>query len=123
MRQLLKNAKIYDGTGAEPMMGDILLEDDRIAQVASAIDAQADRVVDLAGRSAAPGFIDEHSHNDWFAIKRDPLPWFEPFLRQGITTFVTGNCGVSTVGFESREHLDKIGSGLFGARYYPPKTE
>ena len=113
MKQLLKNAKIYDGTGAEPFTGDILIEGDRIAQVAASIDAEADRVVDLGGQSVAPGFIDEHSHNDWFAIKRDPLPWFRPFLLQGITTFVTGNCGVSTVGFESREHFASLGSGLF----------
>ena len=116
MKQLLKRAKIYDGTGSEPFCGDILLDGDRIAEVVPSIDAQADRVTDLDGLSAAPGFIDEHSHNDWFAIKENPLPWFRPFLLQGITTFVTGNCGVSTVGFESREHLDKIGSGLFDYR-------
>ena len=34
MRQLLKNAKIYDGTGADAFTGDILLEEDRIARVA-----------------------------------------------------------------------------------------
>lgn len=113
MRQLLKNAKIYDGTGAEAFTGDILVEDDRIAQVAPAIDAEADRVIDLKGLSAAPGFIDAHSHNDWFAIKRDPMPWFRPFLRQGIATFVAGNCGVSAVGYEDPAFLDRIGSGLF----------
>ncbi len=113
MRQLLKHATIYDGSGTAPFPGDILLEDDRIAQVAPAIEAEADRTVDLAGCSVAPGFIDEHSHNDWFAIKQDPLPWFRPFLLQGITTFVTGNCGVSTVGFEDRSHLGQIGAGLF----------
>ena len=113
MTQLLKSAKIYDGTGAEPFIGDILLDGDRIARVGASIDAGADRVIDLSGCSVAPGFIDEHSHNDWFAIKKDPLPWFRPFLLQGITTFVTGNCGVSAIGFEDRRHLDTIGSGLF----------
>ena len=114
MKQLLKHAKIYDGTGAKPFIGDILLADDRIVRVAPNVEAEADRTIDLSGLSVAPGFIDEHSHNDWFAIKRDPLPWFRPFLMQGITTFITGNCGVSTVGFEDRTFLDKIGSGLFG---------
>ena len=33
MRQLLKNAKIYDGTGSEPYVSDILVEDDRIAKM------------------------------------------------------------------------------------------
>ena len=32
MTQLIKNAKVYDGTGADPFMADILLEGDRIAK-------------------------------------------------------------------------------------------
>ena len=115
MKQLLKNAKIYDGTGADAYMGDILIEGDRIARVGASIDEAADRVIDLAGKSVASGFIDGHSHNDWFAIKKEPLPYFEPFIRQGITTFVTGNCGLSTVGFEPGcRYVDKLGGGLFG---------
>ena len=114
MKQLFKNAKIYDGTGAKPFTGDILIEDDRIAKVAPAIDLPADRITDLEGKSVAPGFIDGHSHNDWFAIKTDPLPYFDPFLRQGITTFITGNCGVSSIGFEGEcPYRDKLGGGIF----------
>ena len=72
-------------------------------------------MTDLQGLSVAPGFIDGHSHNDWFAIKNDPLPYFRPFLHQGITTFVTGNCGVSEIGFEgSCPYVDRLGGGLFG---------
>ena len=115
MRQLLKNAKIYDGTGSAPFSADILLEDDRIARIAEGIDLPADRVIDLQGKSVAPGFIDGHSHNDWFAIKKDPLPYFRPFLLQGITTFVTGNCGISEIGFEAgNPYTDKLGGGIFG---------
>ena len=115
MLQLLKNARIYDGTGAEPYQADILLEDDRIAKIAERIDASADSVLDLSGKSVASGFIDGHSHNDWFAIKKEPLPYFAPFLRQGITTFITGNCGVSEIGFEKdNPYLDKLGGGIFG---------
>ena len=117
MRILLKNGKIYDGTEGEATSGDILIQDDRIEKIAPSIDAPADRVIDLNGKSVAPGFIDGHSHNDWYAIKENPLPYFEPFLRQGITTFVSGNCGISTVGFEKDSpHADKVGAGLFGFR-------
>ncbi|MBR0514213.1 MAG: amidohydrolase family protein [Clostridia bacterium] len=117
MRQLLKNAKIYDGTGAEPYQADILLKDDRIAKIAGSIDLPADQVYDLAGKSVSSGFIDAHSHNDWFAIKKDPLPYFSPFLRQGITTFITGNCGISEIGFEKgNSFTDKLGGGIFGFR-------
>jgi len=114
MRQLIRNGKIYDGTGSEPFTGDILVDQDRIAGIAEGIDIPVESVIDLNGLSVAPGFIDAHSHNDWFAIKKDPLPYFSPFLRQGITTFVTGNCGVSSIGFEGEcPYVGKLGGGLF----------
>jgi len=115
MKHLLKNARIYDGTGSAAFTGDVLVEDDRILQVGNELPADgADQVTDLGGLSLAPGFIDAHSHNDWFALRSDPLPWFAPFIRQGITTFVTGNCGISTVGFDKDcPHADLIGAGLF----------
>ena len=117
MKQLLKNAKIYDGTGAEPFVGDVLIDGDRIAKIGVGLTDEADTVYDLKGKSLAPGFIDGHSHNDWYAIKKEPLPYFEPFIRQGIATFVTGNCGLSTIGFEpDSPYVDKLGGGLFSFR-------
>ena len=114
MRQLLKNAKVYDGTGSEPYRADILLEGDRIAKIAGEIDLPADCVIDLEGKSVSSGFIDGHSHNDWFAIKKEPLPYFRPFLLQGITTFIAGNCGVSEIGFEEgNPYTDRLGGGIF----------
>ena len=113
--KLFKNALIYDGTGIEAFKGDILVENDKIVQVKDGIQAEDGwEVVDLEGLSVSPGFIDAHSHNDWFAIKNNPQKYFEPFIRQGITSFVTGNCGLSAIGFESEsQHVDKIGGGLF----------
>ena len=117
MKTLLKGAKIYDGSGDKVFMGDILIEDDKIEKIGPGIDAPADRIIDLQGLSVSSGFIDGHSHNDWFAIKKDPLPYFEPFIRQGITTFVAGNCGVSAIGFEKGcRYVDKLGGGLFDFR-------
>ncbi len=113
MKLLLKNAKIYDGTGAEPYFSDIFVEDEKIARIAPQITEEADRVLDLEQKSVSSGFIDAHSHNDWFALKKDQLPYFSPFIRQGITTFMTGNCGVSAVGFEPDSDLNTLGGGLF----------
>ena len=114
MTTLLKNAKIYDGTGNDSFIGDILIEDDRIKKVAASIEDDADAVMDLSGKSVSSGFIDIHSHNDWFVIRNDSVPFFEPFIRQGITSFVTGNCGLSAIAFEKgTKNLDKIGAGLF----------
>lgn len=116
MKILLKNAKIYDGTGADAFMGNVLLEDDRILAVGCP-EENADQVLDLEGKTLTPGFIDAHSHNDWFAIRKEPLPFFDPFIRQGITTFISGNCGLSSIGFEPGcPYVDKMGGGLFGFR-------
>ena len=115
---LLKNAKIYDGSGKSAFFGDVLIEGERIAQIAPSIPTGNDfEVVDLEGLSLAPGFIDAHSHNDWFALRGEAVKYFAPFIQQGITTFVTGNCGLAATGF-SDDTINKeiIGGGLFSFR-------
>ena len=118
MKTLLRNGNIYDGTGGASFIGDVLVEGNRILAVGNALPTDTlkdvETVIDLNGLSVAPGFIDAHSHNDWFSIKKEPLKYFEPFIRQGITTFVTGNCGLSTTGYEKdSKYIDKMGGGLF----------
>lgn len=114
---LLKNGKIYDGTGADAFLGDILVRGDRIEKIGEGLICDGAQVIDLQGLSVSSGFMDAHSHNDWFAIRKDPRPFFEPFIRQGITSFITGNCGLSATGFTpDTPYLDKIGGGLFGYR-------
>lgn len=114
-KTLIKNAKIYDGSGEPAFFGDVLIEDERIVQVAASIPPESEfEVVDLKGLSLAPGFIDAHSHNDWFALRAEPIKYFAPFIKQGITTFVSGNCGLAATGFaDDTLHKEKIGGGLF----------
>ncbi len=114
MRILLQNATLYDGTGSAPSVGDVLIEDDRILEVGGKVEAVADETLDLTGMAVVPGFIDAHSHNDWFTARKDKERFFAPFLEQGITTQVTGNCGFSPFGYEAdTPHKALIGSGLF----------
>lgn len=125
MNTLLRHCKIYDGAGEAPWIGDVAIQDDRILAVGTdlpeAICGSAGQVYDLSGLSVSSGFIDAHSHNDWFAIKKEPLPYFEPFIRQGITTFVTGNCGLSATGFEADSpYINDLGGGLF---FYKDTTD
>ncbi len=116
MKTLLKNACIYDGTGNPPYDGSVLLENDRIIAVGD-IASSADEVIDCSGLSLAPGFIDAHSHNDFFYDYADARTYYEPFLRQGITTQITGNCGFSPFGVpDASPHKDKVGAGLFEAK-------
>lgn len=119
-KTVIKGGKIYDGAASEPFVGDLYIENDKIAAVcpegikdAPSGFEDAD-IVDAAGLSVAPGFIDAHSHNDWFAIKKEPVKYFAPFIRQGITSFVTGNCGLSATGFRpDTKFVHNVGGGLF----------
>ena len=114
MKTLLKNGKIVDGSGSEPYFGDILIEDDKIKKIGGSIQDEADRSIDCTGLIVSPGFIDVHSHNDWFAARKDNDRFFSPFLEQGITTQVTGNCGFSPFGYDKdTQYKNLLGSGLF----------
>ena len=116
MKTLFKNATIYDGTGNKPFVGDLLIEDDRILEVGGPIKAEADKVVDLSGLQLCPGLIDAHSHNDFFYDREDAEKYYKPFIEQGITTQITGNCSFSPFGVDpDTPYRDKIGGGLFEA--------
>ena len=59
-------------------------------------DTPARRVIHAAGKLVTPGFIDIHRHADAAVLR----PGFgELELRQGLTTIVNGNCGLSAAPF------------------------
>ena len=101
MKTLFRNGMIYDGTGSAPTSGDVLIEDDRILEVGGTIPAEADRIVDLQGLAVCPGLIDAHSHNDFFYDREDAEKFYRPFIEQGITTQITGNCSFSPFGMDA----------------------
>ena len=116
MRTLFRGGQIIDGTGAAPYKGDVLIEDDRILEVGTDIKAEADKVIDITGYQICPGFIDAHSHNDFFYDREDAEKFYRPFIEQGITTQITGNCSFSPFGVkEGTPFKDKVGGGLFQA--------
>jgi N-acyl-D-amino-acid deacylase len=90
LRSLFRNALVIDGTGAAPFTGNLLIEDERIAEVGRLEPPPADAVVDCTGLAVSPGFIDGHSHSDLQVLEERP----EKVL-QGVTTEVVGNCGFS----------------------------
>lgn len=117
MKILFKGGYVIDGSGAPGFKGDVLVDGERIAAVGANLDVQADKTVDCTGLTVAPGFIDAHSHNDFFYDYDDAEKYYEPFVRQGITTQVTGNCGFSPFGVAADSRFkDKVGGGLFHAK-------
>ena len=114
VKTLFKGGLIYDGTGRKPFKGDVLIEDDRIVNVAEKIRNKADKTVDISGYQILPGIIDAHSHNDFFYDREDAEKFYRPFIEQGITTQITGNCSFSPFGMDKdTPYRDKIGGGLF----------
>ena len=88
---IIKNAQVYDGTGAPSYVADVAVQDGKIAQIGK-ISGAAAQTVDAQGLALAPGFIDSHSHGDssvFFEPCRDHV------LKMGVTTEVSGNCGHS----------------------------
>jgi N-acyl-D-amino-acid deacylase len=113
-RALLRGGLIVDGTGARPRPGSVLIGGDRIEAVGDVPD-DAGRPIDCAGKIIAPGFIDAHSHMDFFSVSRDPHH-FDSFTAQGVTTFVAGNCGFSPFGLApGTTHRKLLEASLFKA--------
>lgn len=85
---IIRDAWIADGTGAPLGKGSVAVKGGRIA-VVGAVEGSASATIDAQGRVVAPGFIDVHTHSE--RIGR--VPGAENFVRMGVTTIVTGNCG------------------------------
>lgn len=66
---LFVNARIFDGTGAVPYAGEVLVKDNRISAIARAGDSPLPRegatIVDAAGATLMPGLTEAHAHLSW----------------------------------------------------------
>ncbi len=88
---ILRGGTVVDGTGGPAVRADVAVRDGRIIEVAPAIDLASNEEIDATGCIVTPGFVDPHTHYDGQATWDDVL---EPSTPHGVTTVVTGNCGV-----------------------------
>jgi N-acyl-D-amino-acid deacylase len=101
---LIKNGLVVDGAGNPWFKADVGISRGKIAQLGKLYGAKAERIIDAHGLVVSPGFIDIHTHSDLSLLIN---PRAESIIRQGVTTEVVGNCGVSAapVNKETLSHL------------------
>lgn len=99
---VITNARIIDGTGNPWFRGSIAVKDGKIARVGQFDFANAKQTIDAKNQIVAPGFIDVHAHVE--GIYNNPSA--ENFIRMGVTSLVTGNCGGSAT--DVKEFLGRI---------------
>lgn len=114
-RVLLRRGFVVDGSGRGGVRADVLVEGGSISEVGPDIDVVDARVIDCAGRVVMPGLIDMHSHADGRVYDDDVQ---EALLRQGVTTVVAGQDGVSFAPGPGSHGADYFGGILGGIRHY-----
>jgi predicted amidohydrolase YtcJ len=90
---LLRGGLIFDGTGSPGRVADLAIRGNRIIAIGPDIDSPGAKLIDVSGHVVAPGFIDLHSHSDG-SILHDATRANVNYTTQGVTTVVTGNCGM-----------------------------
>ena len=89
---VITNARIVDGTGNPWFRSDVAIKDGRIVRIGRIAPESGKQTIDAKGQILAPGFIDVHTHVE--SIYN--LPAAENFVRMGVTSLITGNCGSSS---------------------------
>lgn len=87
---VIRNGLVFDGSGADPVQADVAISGDKIAAVGQVSDHGTEEI-DASGKIVTPGFVDAHTHFDG-QVTWDPL--LAPSSWHGVTTIITGNCGV-----------------------------
>ena len=120
---LIRNATIYTAVQREPVQGDILIRNGKIAAVGPNLDAAGEEVFDATGLNAYPGFVEAHCHigldgygigyegadyneyNDSVVPQLRAIDGIEPLdptlgmaARAGVTTVCTGPGSANVLG-------------------------
>lgn len=89
---IIKGGEIIDGTGGPAYAADVAVKDGVIAAIGLLNGVECAETVDAEGLTAAPGFVDMHTHSD-FTLLADGRAQSQ--VHQGVTTEVVGQCGIS----------------------------
>jgi N-acyl-D-amino-acid deacylase len=92
---LIKNGRIIDGTGSPWYRADVGIREGKIETIGKIDSTGAEETINADDFIVSPGFIDIHNHCDVVLLSKTHPETLAPYIRQGITTLVIGNCGIS----------------------------
>jgi N-acyl-D-amino-acid deacylase len=89
---VIERGEVIDGTGQARRRADVGVSAGHVTAMGDLSSTPAYRRLNAEGCIVAPGFIDSHTHDDHLLLQH---PARHPKLLQGVTTVITGNCGIS----------------------------
>lgn len=94
---LIKNGTVIDGSGSKRYKADVAIKGDKIEAIERNINLSPNgcRIIDATGKVVCPGIVDSHSHADMTMHRKGHYKLLAPLIKQGITTFIGGNCGMA----------------------------
>ena len=98
---IIRNGKVYDGSGNPPQNMDIGIKDGLICKLDTITSDDAEKIIDAKDKIVTPGFVDVHTHYDGQATWDSHL---NPSANLGTTTVVMGNCGVGFAPCKKADH-------------------
>jgi N-acyl-D-amino-acid deacylase len=112
---LIRQARVFDGTGNPWFVADVGVKDGRIARIGELQNATAAKTIDARGKYLAPGFIDIHSHSDE-GLNSPTLSYNPNVVAQGITLVVVNQDGRSPWPIrDQKARYEKAGIGTNAA--------
>lgn len=94
--RIIRGGTVLDGGLGAARQMDVGIRNGKIVALGDLHETEAGEILDASSRTVCPGFLDIHRHAD-LAVFRPEFGELE--LRQGLTTIVNGNCGMSAAPF------------------------
>ena len=104
---IVRNAKVFDGSGRPGRQGDIAVKNGKIAALGGRLPTSSTKTIhDADGLWLTPGLLDIHTHED---LEAELDPGLPEVVRHGTTSVIVGNCSIGLAfGAQRNEHQDPI---------------